>query len=213
MDKLLDLVLEAPPLLSRADKLVRITSLEAQLEEAIDMAWGCWQLDSDLQRFHDDFKATADGPLYWARIAGPPLGIDNADDALETVFPLEFIFNQQRVGATLMLYWATLAILWSGMCHLHAHIHQLCQIIPGKGHNLPALNHRTDLTILVQNVCQSVRFCTQEQISLPFITAPLNMVLQTIVQWPGYEREIRWIKKSLDNLRERGVGIVPWLPK
>jgi hypothetical protein len=75
-----------------------------------------------------------------------------------------------------MLFWATLAILWSGMAYTYKALlgFQAANLIrtntlPDKTiaqlniAQPPALGHRTDVVTLAPNICQSIEFCLGDE--------------------------------------------------
>ena len=77
---------------------------------------------------------------------------------------------------------------------------------------LPPLEHRRDFLALVRHICQSVEYCTRDDLTLSTAMAPLNIIINILVQCQGYERELEWTRRALERLRQRGVEMVKYLP-
>lgn len=225
-DRLIDILLEAPRLLRKADQLANVPP-QLMLQEAVDLLKGCWEADRDLTLFYDQLKDFAKGPLYW------PLFANTSDTKSMTqsngLFPVSFQFIDIRIGTTLALYWATLTILWSGMCHLYELIGNLTLLNPtvngqlagtimaSPKHDdsgeftLPTPGHCKDFRTVAHNVCQSVEFCMNDEAGVGAMVAPLNMVIDALVSWPGYDREVLWAKEALERIQKRGMRSIQYL--
>ena len=213
----------------RADKLDRMKSPKMQLRELLIIIKELWRLDGNMHQFHDDLRARANGPLYWpvfATTRKKVQDLDNEDD--RELFPLDYHFIDTKVGTTMILYWAAMTTLWSGMCQIYHHIDRLVEGLTAAGldlsdlgedgvapstANLPPLDKRTGFISLAHNVFQSVEFCTRDTFGLPFTTAPLNMLVHILSDHPEYVRETEWAKSQLEQILQRGVIMVKYLPK
>ena len=203
------MILEAPTIISRAQKLPNLTQHQ-QWKEMHDLLEDCWQLDDNLTRFYDDLLASTNGLLYW------PVLSTMAKSNEECLFLVDFQFIDSRLSMTLMMLWAVQCMLWSGMCHLQSgtemlrpHFQPLSSTTASP---VRKLDHRSKFITAAHNVCQSVTYCTRDSLSLPIATAPLNMVLYTLREWGTYAKEEAWIHGKLEQIRRRGVGITPYLP-
>jgi hypothetical protein len=197
------------------------------LQEAADVMKGCWEVDRDLILFYDELQVFANGPLYW------PLFADTSDTKSKTqsnrLFPVSFQFIDIRMGGTLTLYWATLTILWSGMCHLYELIGSLTVLKPtangqlagtfmasptsddSEEFTLPPPGHCKDFSTMAHNVCQSVEFCMNDEAGVPAMIAPLNMIIDALVSWPDYDHEVLWAKETLERIQQRGMRSIKYL--
>lgn len=202
------------------DELARTNSPELKLERAIEIAKLCWQVDENLRCFFDEIEASTNGPLYWPAFPTRSGKIRDLEDESEELFPVEYHFSDLRTATTLVFYWSMQLILYSGMSQLYGLFDQLTGGLYMDWNNLiepetnlcfaqklglPPLGNRTDILTPARNICQSVEFCVQDDLGISAVTGPLNIVINLLIPWPGYEGEIKWAKKALKRLRLHGV--------
>ena len=195
----------------------------------------CWQIDVGLEQFYTELESSTLGPLYWPKLSLEKSPVDDAE--LGKVFPVAFHFLNLKISSTLIFYWATLLMLWSGLFQLYRAISALnldCQEIgcccvsckdkksdSGGGTHihkfdmsrLPPLGHRLDFPSAAWNVCQSVEYCMQESM-LSFgpysVAAPLAIVIDTLKDIPRYGRELSWAKAALARVTEKGLRLLQY---
>ncbi|KAJ9225473.1 hypothetical protein DTO169C6_2206 [Paecilomyces variotii] len=136
-DQFFDLFVRGPATFQAVDRLDGAEPLE-KLRIALSIVHSCWELDSDLTMFYEQFEKSSLGPLYWPEFAKPRIyrkgqhdndndyadDDDDDDDAWNDIslFPISLHFPNLGTARTIILYWATLTMLWSGL-------HQLCGLI------------------------------------------------------------------------------------
>lgn len=231
-DRLLDIVLEAPAIMTVADEMSAIKSPYRKFEEALRIADLCWGFDRTMGEFLDNLKASANGPLHWPVFPNSPTEkIQNLEepDELANLFPVEYQFIDFKVANTLVVYWGITLILYHGMGELYGLLEQLRPHAEAEAgshpsheekwksmikqeRELPPLEHRKDLLALVRHICQSVEYCTRDELTLSTAMAPLNMIVNVLVQCQDYERELEWTGQAMERLRQRGVEMVKYLP-
>ena len=232
-DQVFDFFALAPGLFGQADEIKDLNSHSA-LNKILEIVARCWEVDAGLERFYAELEAITLGPLYWPELSKEKSPADDED--LGKVFPIAFHFLNLSTADTLMFYWATLLMLWSGLCLLYQAIPDLdlnCQEIDcsctlckdktiegGNAHirrfdmtQLPPLNHRSDFVSVAWNICQSVEYCMQDSmlgLGPASVTAPLQIVIETLKEIPGYGREVFWAKEVLDRVTRRGLRILKY---
>ena len=230
-DKLFDYFVQSPKVFEEADCLGRvdvITSLRITLK-IIDR---CFEIDAGLENFLQELKASYSGSLYWSESSRESQEADDGDGSKD-IFPVAFRFADLRTATTMMYYWSTLVMLWSGLCQLYNHLANLktrgidaktlaaidpdnvqnCKasqtnrkpVDAGRGRLAP-LGHRIDFATPAWNICQSVEYCTQEEM-LDFgaqaVAVPLRIVIDTMQSNPAHIRQILWAKDQLAKASER----------
>lgn len=225
LDLLLDLLLEAPELQVRADKLSGLQSPQVVLETALVLCQDCWNLDARLEQFFQNLLGYFDGPLYWLISQGDSMTLVG-NGTCRTDFPhLAYHFPDIRIAQIMLLYWSALAMLRSGIAHLNQltssiapPINADCQL-PGGTEDfesvarLPTI-HDLDYAEQARNVCRSIGYCMQEDmitLGLAVVTAPLKIVIDVFESWEGYESEINWCKKRLGVVENRGIRVAKYL--
>lgn len=230
-DRVFDFFALAPEIFKQADRLKDLNPHDA-LHQILEIVDQCWKIDTELERFYIELEGSTLDPLYWAKLSRET---NPADDAkLGKVFPVAFHFRNLKMAGTLMFYWATLLMLWSGLFHLYQAISNLdlnCQAIDcccvsfkDKTHNsgnsyirnfnmsqLPQLDHRSDFASMAWKICQSVEYCMHESmlgLGPALVAAPLQIVIDTLKEHPGYGREVSWAKSALARVTGRGLRIL-----
>lgn len=228
---LIDILLECPELMDRAVDIKTAEDPKRKLKLALDMNHTCWDLDRRLQEFFDRLVGLIGASLFWS----VPLPEEGKVLFGETYpFDKSLEFHDPWTGTTLVLYWATLCILYSGMCELYFLIDSLMSneandsfipppfkdfsdwpdfsgILSRTG--LPPLDHRTDWIDLARNVCQSVEYCLKDELSMPTLIAPLSMVSHIVDCWDDYRTEYEWCQQGIQMIRRRGVELARLFPE
>jgi hypothetical protein len=226
---LIDLLLEGSVVIRKENQLSKMER-EKRIPFLIDMLQDCIVLDTKMEEFLHEFELFEGGLLYWA-VPSKSLGVTETkeipfDD--EELFYLSYEFPTVRIGTTMMLSWASMTILWSGLCHIYEGLDQLTTLSPtadgklegqytidgqSRTFQLPPSTRFKDFPTLARNVCQSAEFCLRDEIGIPSMIAPLTMVIDALRSWPGLEKEIAWARSMLLEIRNRGMEIVKYLPR
>lgn len=221
------MLLEGPLILRRVDHLHTLTR-EKHLPFAVDLIQDCISLDDEMQRLLLDLERSEGGPLYWVVPSKQPNVTEVLDGRIDNddLFSVSYEFHNPQMGITLMISWATLTILWSGVCHLYEYLDQITTITPilngrltgsfvtnGRTHMfaVPPPTRFKDFPEMARNVCQSVEFCMQDSLGVSAMVGPLNMIIDAWSSWPGFEREIAWTKKILILIQNQGVKMVKYI--
>jgi hypothetical protein len=198
------------------------------LSTALDLINQSWKLDAKFRAFNKRFETETDGPIYW-----PELSV-RLDDSTASVkmFPVAFKFPNLGTAHVCMMYWATSAILWSGMGFLYKLLlgFQIAQeaqntgigsenepsldnAIPTGFHTslLPPLEHRVEVAELARNICQSLEFCMQGEHRDLGSTAcifPLKVAIEIFHDSPGCDRELAWGTTAMGRIAGKGVRLM-----
>ena len=124
------------------------------------------------------------------------------------VFPVAYQFENMEMARTCTVYWASLAILWSGMKYVYSLLAPAASYLPllAPGSSLPPLEHRTDTASLAKNICQSVEYIESQSPSNGAITIvfPLKVAIETmadsVAAGEGCEKELEWAKALMMRL-------------
>ncbi|TPX25495.1 hypothetical protein DIZ76_010950 [Coccidioides immitis] len=221
MDRILDCLAQAPKIFGRSDNLSHMRPAE-QLWLAYDIVTECWQLNETLQALYDDFESSGPAPLFWPSSSRrePSIGASPFDDFFPAV---KLSFADLRTAGTLMMYWAALLMLWSGICDLYQLIRSIdANLIDEQGDDsidshdritqnqrrLPSLGKCSNYMPLARNICGSVEYCLQEKMQILgpcTLSAPLGIVLGVLRDKPRYQREVSWIKGVFENIQWKGI--------
>lgn len=209
IDRVADCLAQAPDILKEAGRLPHLNPME-QLELANKLVGQCWDLDWALQKCYEEIQLTADGPLYWPVLSRMENPTDMA--GREKLFPVAYQFPNIKMASTLMMYWATLVVLWSGLSDLYRLIDSVINVdSAGKrqDHDLPLLEHRKDFFSIAWHVCRSVEYCLQKEmmaVGTFVVASPLAIVIGTLRDHPHCQREVAWMRAELGQVR-RGLRI------
>ena len=236
IDQIFDLCSFAPGIFEEADKLDGLPAHDS-LHEMLKMVNRCWKIDADLEEVFSKLEASTLGPLYWPELAKGIGSIE--DEELGKIFPVAFHFLNLKMSYTMMMYWGTALILWSGLCQLYQAIYKLdldsqdidcfclrCDKSKSDADNeadahlhkfdissLPPLEHRANFPSLARNICQSVEYCMQEsmgQVGAFSAAAPLAIALDNLRNLPGCSREAAWAQAAMANIVARGLRILKY---
>ncbi len=232
-DRLIDILLEAPAVMDLSDRLASIKAPGKLIKAVLEITDLCWDLDRKLSNFYDDLSVAANGPLFWpvlSSLSAKVQELDRQDEDDDLFSTVEYQFIDFKRATTLTYYWAICLLLHSGMCHLYGILEQLRPAIGElrnqcsesekdaidamlEGRAPPPLEHRREFISLVRHICHSVQFCSQDNLGLSVITAPLDIVVGVLGAWPEHCREREWAQGALERLRRRGVNIIRYLPR
>jgi hypothetical protein len=227
LQRVLDLLLEGPLILSKVDHLNSLPK-EKHLPFVVGLIQDCNSLDEKMQTLLLDLERCQGGPLYWAVPSKQPNVTELLDERVDNdnLFSVLYEFPSPQIGATMMISWATLTILWSGACHLYDHLGQVTTTTPspdgkltgsfvrnGCSHTfaVPSPTDFKGFPEMARNVCQSVEFCIQDRLGMPAMVGPLNMILDAWSSWPGFEREIAWTNQILALIQTKGMKMVKYI--
>ena len=186
----------------------------------------CWKVDLELQNFYKTLEEEALGPVYWPELSTEIEGIDSEE--LGKVFPVAFKYLDMRTAHVCMFFWATSAILWSGIAYTYKLLLGIqaansirTDTLPGKSPaqfdvaHLPPLEHRRDVATLARNICQSIEFCLSDEFRGAGARAavfPLKVAIETLHDAPGCERELLWAQAAMVRINQSGLQIMKHLP-
>jgi hypothetical protein len=226
---MLDLLLDGSKILRKADELPNLDR-KKRGPFLVDMLQDCITLDDKMKEFILEHELLQGGPLYWPVPSKRPDAAEVIDAPVsnDEFNSISFEFPTVRIGTTMMLYWASLLILWSATSHIYEaleHLATLSPIADGKleGHfnndeygqtfQIPLPTRFRAFPPLARNICQSVGFCLRDETALLNVIAPLNMIIAPLKSWPGLDKEIAWVQNLLVNVQNRGMKIIEHLPK
>lgn len=218
LDRLADCLAQAPAILQRSNLLPFLDS-QQQVELVQQMVRECLKIDNMLQQILDEAELATPGPLYWPVLSRTNNPTD--DEASGKLFPVAYHFTDLKTAALLMLSWASLVMLWSGLCRLYDHIETISPDLihtadstgPPHDDRLPPLGHRSDYLSMARNVCQSVEYCLQEEMMISgalLVTPALSFVIGTLKDRPQCAREVAWMRAAMDMVPQRGLRMVTY---
>jgi len=188
----------------------------------LNIATQCWEIDAKLSAFYKILEGETIGPLHWSELSA---GFNGS--VLETeegcIFPVAFHFPNIKTAYTCMRYWATCSILWSGMSYIYQILtaFQIASESPSSSDSapplgfhvsqLPLLEHRTDISILARNICQSVEFCCRDGAAgrgSTICVFPMKVAIEGLHSSEGCERELEWAEKVMDRISGSAARIM-----
>jgi hypothetical protein len=223
--RIADCLAAMPSILQRYDQL---SSLPRQ--EVLDSTYGlvdeCLTIDQTLQEIYEDLRLQVDGPLYWPVLS--PSFKDSAHD--QGLFPVIYHFPDLKTASLSMLYWGSKALLWATLSNLydviqlqgHSITVPIVEVISEKAdlspnideisveRDSPALHDEQNYKIMARNVCRSLEYCLQEDMSLLGILAasvPVVLALWAIRQRHNDEAELACLMGATQKMRQ---GLRMW---
>ncbi|KAJ5164297.1 uncharacterized protein N7500_006127, partial [Penicillium coprophilum] len=223
-DRVVDCLAQAPVILERVRSLPQL-SIVQQLDLLHRLIGECWQIDKQLDAIHDDMRQSTSDVLYWQvpSQTEPFFDFRNSGD----LFPVVFCFLNAQVAATLMLLWATRTMLWSGLSNMYQHLESVTSLqklsCVDLGQDLdqsPLLEEMGTVNPIDRcgaylsvghQVCQSVEYFLKDEMLLagPLTVSPaLGIVVDSLRNRPGHDREIAWIQAALVVVRRKGLRVL-----
>ena len=208
-DELLDILSEAPAIFRRADDFQTFDP-EQRPSAACAVIKDCWWVDETLHTFYDEFSDAASGTLYWEEPSKRSFVHDIEDIFLCTT---AYHFPDIDTARTLVLYWAALTMLWTGMTRLYHLVTALEQagLSTPEIAKLPPLKQKANFIAPARNVLQSVEYMLEDRLlglGPLSIVAPVSIVVETIRDFPQYAHEVTWADEVLGEVKERGLKIL-----
>jgi hypothetical protein len=193
------------------------------LKQLLTLIHRSWELDARLQDFYRQLQGESSEPLYWPRLSNrynKPIELQGAEEEGE-IFPVSFHFKDIDTCLNCMRYWATLAILWSGMKFSYTLLSSLksssLAAVSEISSQIPPLEHRADVAAMAKNICQSVEYLIAEnsQTSSGRAMFPLKVAVEALgdLRDSGCEREFEWAKGVIGKIAGRGARIMRHLDR
>jgi hypothetical protein len=193
------------------------------LNQLLNLIHRSWELDDRLQDFYSQLQGQSSGPLYWPHLSNrsnKPIELQGAEEEGE-IFPVSFHFNDIDTCMNCLRYWATLAILWSGMKFSYTLLSSLnassSTEISEISSQIPPLEHRADVAAMAKNICQSVEYLITKNPETGPRQAmfPLKVAVETLgdMRESGCEREFEWAKGVIRKIAGRGARIMRHLDR
>lgn len=216
-----------PSILQRYDRLSSLHRKEI-LDSTYGLVQECLRIDQTLQDIYEDLRLQAEGPLYWP-VLSP--SFKNSVQG-QGWFPVIYDFPDLRTATLLMLYWASRAMLWATLSNLHDVIK--LQGVHGSApafvevtsekhdpspsndkeisseRNSPPLHDGQIYLRMARNVCQSLEYCLQEDMSLLGVLAasiPVTITVWAIRYRHNDEAELAWLMNASQKMRQ---GLRMW---
>lgn len=230
--RLLDLVVIVPNIIADGYRLLKgplegteVIDRRVMLLTMLGLIDRCWRVDTQLQTFYKNLEADSLGPVYW-----PELSMDTDGGETEVhlgkVFPVAFQYLDLRTAHICLMYWACMAILWSGMGLMYQLLEGVAaanaistnEETPGRALDitqLPPLEHRKDVASLARNICQSVEFFMKDEhlgLGARAAVFPLKVAIEILHDSPGCERELLWAEAAMARINDTGIRIMKHLP-
>jgi hypothetical protein len=223
IDLFLDVLLQGIPLLKDGDDLATFPP-HLQFIKAVELLKRCWNFDNELQSFYENLKSWHSQPLFW-----PAISTDSviSNEHVDSLAPISLEFVDMRTAVTIMLYWAILTVLRSGMSRLYDSVAQLdtflnpFSTIPNDDESakaelfeklgLPDPGYCRDFIVTARKVFQCVDFCMKDELGQRIIVAPLMMVVDSLKLYGKYEEEIKFAFEKIQVAQKRGMKIVKYI--
>lgn len=211
LDRLTDLILDAPALLNAADRLNTITDTKLFLSTAADLLKSCSDLDVRLGYFLCDFELSlSPQKLYWC-LQERPHTLSRMAFLLPKLAELDqFEFPDIRVAQIMLLYWAVTIMLHAGMHHLANAVAGVAKFHASESESTESLQPRHEFSDYVRNILRSVHYCLftdAATLGASAIVAPIRIISDVLSGMPEHEEDARCAQMVLTLLRERTI---PW---
>jgi hypothetical protein len=214
----LDLFLDLTALIEQGNMLAH-TPAHTRLLTTIELLNKCWTLDHQMEQFYESLKSGNPDPLFWSVMSSDS---DRLKDDSHILAFTYFEFCSARVSVNLILYWASLTVLWSGMTRLYdsleklaSHYYPSLASSPEKKElyevlGVPDRGHTQNFIATARKVCFSVAFGLRDEQGMHTIIAPLMMICHALRPWKRYSEEITWVESKLEEIQGKGIKILKY---
>ncbi|KAL9608092.1 MAG: hypothetical protein Q9167_007054 [Letrouitia subvulpina] len=206
-NQVLDYVARAPRILGQTDKFKYIPII-ARLPLTLEIIDECWKIDAELEKLEQKLNANMQEPPYTIQISAMAERF-SSNLSISNAFPTVFYFPNLRMASTMILYWAILLILWTGMSALYTQVTIIKMMDPSAASvELPFLGHRTGFIAVARNILQSFEYCMQDsmrEMGPSTLAAPLDIVVETLKDYPQYSQEVAWAEEALGIISQRSL--------
>ncbi|KAJ5513387.1 hypothetical protein N7463_002939, partial [Penicillium fimorum] len=222
-DQVIDCLAQAPVILERVRSLPHL-SITQQVDLLHSLISECWQIDNQLDLIYDEMRQSTLDVLYWQVPSQKEPLVDSRD--FGNLFPVVFCFQNAQVAATLMLLWATRAMLWSGLSNMYQHMEsvksfQNSSCVAPESLDQSCLSEEIgtfnpidrcgEYLSVAHRVCQSVEYFLKDEMLLagPLSVSPaLGLVVDSLRNRPDHGREIMWIQATLEVVQRKGLRVL-----
>ncbi|RHZ59260.1 Zn(II)2Cys6 transcription factor [Aspergillus thermomutatus] len=229
-DRIADCLADIPSILQRYDQLSSLNRADI-LNSTYLLVGECLRIDQTLQDIYEAIRLEVSGPLYW-----PVLSQSFQSSAPgQGQFSVVYNFPDLKTATLLMLYWASKALLWATLSNLYDVI-QLQDLrgaaasiveVTSEKHNLgpnkydesspdrdsPTRDDGQNYMSMARNVCQSLEYCLQEDMSLLGIFAastPVIIAIWAIRYRQNDEAELAWLM-GVSQKMHQGLRMWPYI--
>jgi len=151
---------------------------------------------------------------------------DNGDCHADSLAHLSLEFSDMKTAVLIMLYWATLTILWSAMAHLYDNIDEFAALLNPTSTmlsddlakseiyqklDLPEPGHCRDFIVVARKVFQCVDYCMRDEMGRRVVVAPLTMTIDALNSWKEYGKEVAWAFEKLKQVQQTGTKLVKYI--
>jgi hypothetical protein len=218
LDDLLDLLLDEVSLIQQGSVLANLP-IHEQLPATIELLNKCWRFDDQMEQFYNHLKSRNPNPLYWPILLSDN---DRKKDNSNILDLTSFEFCSVTVSVNLILYWASLTVLWSGMSRLYDVLAELAgSQFPSIANSLgnkdlyeklkvPDRGHIQNFIATAHKVCFSTAFGLREEFGVQIVVAPLVMIRQALRPWNRYFEEVAWVESKLEQLEGKGLILLKY---
>ena len=221
----------APAILKASRELGTLPPYEV-LPAALEIIKSLWHLDFKFEVFYRWMLSEQNGLLYWTVPSSGTVSL-SSDTELPDQHAEDFWFPGLEIAQTMVLYWAAMALMRSGMMSLYRLVASLPAGSPGSGgeaclystsgatspvpaamfdvSTLPPLGPRVDVTEMARNVLKSVEFCLDESMLMSgrmIVIGPLHMIIDTLKEYSMCANELGQAKAALARVYNSGLPIL-----
>lgn len=217
LERLMDVLAQAPSLQLRAGALPNILSEELRFQEVRELIDCCWQLDAQLEKIYSALEQSVRGPSSHTDVSS------SHDEANSVVVSDTITFTTIADAKAILLLWSLQTLLWSGMTALYD-FPGFQPSIEGETSGTPfrtstttttlrPLRHRSNWITSVRQICASLTFCLCPEhgtLGPLAVAAPLGILKGVLVDHPKYARELHHVRMVLERIGSDGLRILKY---
>ncbi|KAF5576385.1 C6 zinc finger domain-containing protein [Fusarium pseudocircinatum] len=219
-DRLLDIFLQVPRLLSRARSVIPSQRSQSSLTAGLKALSALLALNGELNTWFESYQYTYP-TLYWPELSTSSSSTDSEE--LGKLYPVSFQFPSYHIAETMILYWTVQILIHATICSLSSKLpfseNKEMTTLEGDDHvSLADIQHRIETSDFVswpetsaRYICQSVDYFFREEfrgMGAGVVLSPLLVVKACLSRSVGVSsREIVWIDETIGRIQGSGAGL------
>jgi len=208
-DELFDTLFDLPAIFGRFDAVSREKDRSILCAGLGEVIAKYLEIESVLQRMHEDFSKSVSGPLYWPELSSLESRLDNEESG--KLFPVSFRFSSFSVALTVTTYWSNMMVVRNQLGHAYTRLEVRTSVDDDSSSALPFLRPSCERDsgweFMAKNVCQSVEYFMQDHMGtlgplsiLGFLSGCFSCFGNNAGDWG---REMYWISDIMLQIKKK----------
>ncbi|KAK0751820.1 hypothetical protein B0T18DRAFT_318071 [Schizothecium vesticola] len=208
-DELFDTLFDLPAIFGKFDAVSRERDRSILCAGLGEVIAKYLEIESVLQRMHQDFSKSVSGPLYWPELSTLESRLDNEESG--KLFPVSFRFSSFSVALTVTTYWSNMMVVRNQLGHAYNRLEARTSADDDSSSALPFLQSSCERDsgweFMAKNVCQSAEYFLQDHMGtlgplsiLSFLSGCFSCFGNNAGDWG---REMYWISDVMLQIKKK----------